>query len=377
MQKLPASITEAPAPIANLRIHPTTCKRCVHPPSNNCVQSADIMLAIPSFTPTSSPELDELLLTYRAKVFTPHALQKYHRDLMYKPSRHQILLNDPGVTVTLSNNEEVKLMPMDPHDKPNKGKSLVTLVRLLENSVDSKDWNNLPPFLEGMVMAKEKLPEGWLQTVVRKANERGRSGVIVRCAEMVKKTGVTFADPPIAEEMMLGCHMRAARARWTGEEVENALRQAEQVVLMMKAKEHCGGKLREGQEDMRKSMMVIGVLLELAAARATHINAGKDVDGKVIRYAKNALVLCQQSLVQSAKNHIEAARGLERWLPLWAGFKVAQNVDTVRQSNLASSLRDQAEKLEVAINEAKTQVEEQAVGKPRRCLNMYNEVSSL
>jgi hypothetical protein len=49
----------------------------------------------------------------------------------------------------------------------------------------------------------------------------------------------------------------------------------------------------------------------------------------------------------------------------------------VRQSNLASNLREQAEKLEVAINEAKKQVEEQAAGKPRRCLNMYIEVSSL
>ena len=135
--------------------------------------------------------------------------------------------------------------------------------------------------------------------------------------------------------------------------------------------------LREGQEDMRKSMMVIGVLLELATVRATHINAGKDVDGKVIRYTKNALVLCQQCLVQPAKDHIEAARGLERWLPLWAGLKMAQKVDTVRQSNLASTLQEQAEKLEVAINEAKTQVEQQAAGKPRRCLNMYNEVSSL
>lgn len=377
MQKLPASIAEAPAPIANIRIYTTTRKKYMHLPSNNCVQRANIILAIPSFTPTSSPELDELLLTYRTKVFTPHALQKYHRDLMYKPSRHQILLNDPGVTVTLSNDEEVKLMPMDPHDKPNKGKSLMTLVRLLESSVDSKDWNNLPPFLEGMAMAKEKLPEGWLQKVVRKASERGRSGVIIRCAEMVKKTGVTFADPPIAEEMMLGFHIRATQARWAGEEVENALKQAEQVALMMEAKEHCGGKLREGQEDMRESMMVIGVLLELATARATHINAGKDVDGKVIRYVKNALVLCEHSLVRSAKDHIEAARKLERWLPLWAGLKMAQKVDTVRQSSLASNVREQAERLEVAINEAKKQVEEQAAGKPRRCLNMYNEVSSL
>ena len=295
---------------------------------------------------------------------------------MYKPSRHQILLNDPGVTVTLSNDEEVKLMPMDPHDKPNKAKSLTTLVKLLENSSEPSDWNNLPPFLEGMMMAKEKLPEGWLQKVVRKANERGKSGVIVRCAEMVKKTGVRFSDPPIAEEMMLGCHIRAAQANWTGKEAEKAMKQAEQVALMMESKEHCGGKLTEGQEDMRKSMVVIGVLLELAAARALHMNGGKDVDGKVIRYAENALLLCQKGSSEPGKDHIEAATKLERWLPLWAGLNMAQKVDEVQQGTLAGSLKEQAERLGVVINEAKAQVEEQAMGKPRRCLNMYNELGS-
>jgi hypothetical protein len=295
---------------------------------------------------------------------------------MYKPSRHQILLNDPGVTVTLSNDEEVKLMPMDPHDKPNKGKSLMTMVKLLESSSEAKDWNNLPPFLEGMVMAKEKLPEGWLQKVVRKANECGRSGVIIRCAEMVKKTGVTFSDPQVTEEMMVGCHIRAAQKNWTGDEAEKAMKQAEQVALMMEAKEHCGGRLKEGQVDMRESTIVVGVLLELAAARALHMNGGKDVDGKVVRYAKNALVVCRQSSFQPGKDHIEAATGLERRLPLWNGLKMAQKVDGVQQSRLASDLREQAEKLDGAINKAKAQVEEQAKGKPRRCLNMYSEVGS-
>ena len=341
------------------------------------VDSANIRPVIPSFKPTSSPELDELLLTYRTKVFTPHALQKYHRDLIYKPSRHQILLNDPGVTVTLSNDEEVKLMPMDPHDKPNKKKSLILLAKLLESSSDLRDWDNLPPFLEGMVMAKEKLPDGWLQKIVKKANERGRSGVIIRCAEMVKKTGVTFADQHVAEEMMLGCHIRAARANWRGDDAEKAMKQAERVALMMEAQGHCGGALKKGQEDMRKSPMVIGVLLELAAARALDANEGKDVDGKVIRYAQNALVLCERTSFEPGKDRIEAASMLERSLPLWVGLKMAQKVDEIQQGTLASNLREQAGRLERAINEAKGRVEEQAKGKPRRCINMYNEASSV
>lgn len=268
-------------------------------------------------------------------------------------------------------------MPMDPHDKPNKRKSLILLTSLLENSPDLRDWNNLAPFLEGMVMAKEKLPDGWLQKMARKANERGRSGVIITCAEMVKKTGVTFADPYITEEMMLGCHFRAAQAKWTGDDAAKAMKQAERVALMMEAKEHCGGTLKEGQEDMRKSTIVIGVLLELAAARALHANVGKDVDGKVVRYAQNALVVCEKTSFQPGEDHVEAGTMLERSLPLWAGLKMAQKVDEMQQGTLASNLREQAEKLERVINKAKVQVEEQAKGKPRRCINIYNEVSAL
>ena len=296
---------------------------------------------------------------------------------MYKPSRHQILLNDPGVTVTLSNDEEVKLMPMNPHDKPNKVRSLATLVKLLEISPEAKTWINLPPFLEGMAMSKEKLPDGWLQKLVRKANERGRSGVIIRCAEMVKKTGVTFSDPYVTTEMMLGCHIRAARAGWMGEDAEKAMKQAEQVALMMEAKEHCGGKLKEGEVDMRKSVVVIGVLLELATARALHVNEGKDVDGKVIRYAEIALALYRQCSFQPGNDHIAAARMLENWLPMWAGLKMAQKVDGLKGSKVANDLREQAEKLQGPIKEAKARVEEQAEGKSRRSLNMYNEVADL
>ena len=123
--------------------------------------------------------------------------------------------------------------------------------------------------------------------------------------------------------------------------------------------------------------MVVGVLLELVAAQAVHVYGGKDVDGKVMRYAENALFLCRQSSFQPGKDYVEAATKLERWLPLWAGLKMAQKVDGVNQSNLASDLREEAEKLEAPINEAKAQVEGQANGKPRRCLNMYNEVESL
>ncbi len=275
----------------------------------------------------------------------------------------------------MSDDEEVKLMPMDPKDRPNKVKSLQTIIGILGNSSEARDWNNLPAFLEGMVMAKEKLPEGWLEKVARKANEHHKAGLIVRCAEMVKKTGVTLADAPITEELMLGFHIRAVQSGWESEEASKATKQAEQVALMMEDKEHCGGKLKEGQEDMRRNLTVVGVLLELEAARAIHVDGAEDVDRKVTRYAQNAVLLCEAAEFQVSNDYGYAAKKLERWIPLRAGLKMASSMPSIKNNtSLAGKISQQAKRIDGVVGKAKAQVEEQAGGKPRRCLNMLKEI---
>ena len=277
----------------------------------------------------------------------------------------------------MSDDEEVKLMPMDPKDRPKKVKSLQTIIRILGNSSEARDWNNLPAFLEGMVMAKEKLPEGWLEKVVRKANEQHKTGLIVRCAEMVEKTGVTLADSPITEELMLGFHIHAIQAGWNSEEAAKAAKRADQVALMMESKEHCGGKLQEGQEDMRRSLAVVGVLLELAAAREIHRDCGEDLNGKVTRYARNVVLLCEKANIQVSNDWRNTARRLERWIPLRAGLKMASDIPSIKKSDLAKKIAEQITRIDDAMEKAKAQVEEQAAGKPKRCLNMLKEIEAM
>ena len=260
---------------------------------------------------------------------------------------------------------------MNRHGQPRKRESLLKLLALMQSA---GDWKNLPPFLEGMQQAHSKLPDSWLEKVVRHANEHDKLGVIIRCAEMVEKTGLSLASQRLTEELMLGFHMNAVKARWQGEQMEKACKQAEQVALIMEFKSHCGGKLKAGMTDMRRSFMVVGVLLELSAARVLHSSEAVEHEkDKVKSYAAKALALpTNLSLGKSAETRVQ----MERWIPLWNGLKMAMKIDEVSQSGLAEKLRNMISNLEGSINKARTTLIDEAKGRPRRPLIMYEDLGA-
>ena len=236
-----------------------------------------------------------------------------------------------------------------------------------------------------MKLAKEKLPPGWLERVVRKANKHGRTSVIIRCAEMVKKTGVTLADPVVATELLMGCHLRAANTGFEGEEVEKACKQAQQVVLTMEDKHHCGSKLREGQVDSRRSVVTAGVLLELACVRVKNALGGKDEDGALKDHAAKAVAISQHASYEVVEDKNETAKRLHRWLPLWAGMKLAleMGVDVGSAGKRELDRLDDAVSKAIGILEEKPQDRVQAEGekapepKPRRWRIMYDQLKEL
>ncbi len=314
-------------------------------------------------------------MTFRTKIFTPSALSKSHRDLIYKPTRHKLLINDPGVTVTMSDNEELRLTPMNSRERPNKKQSLARLLELLQ---DGKDWQNLPAFLEGMHMAGEQMSNGYMEKFVRRANEQGKTGIIIRCAEMVKKTGLTLADPAVTTELMLGIHMRAAKAGFKGEETEKALQWAQEVALLMERPEHCGGNVWMIHErDMRKDLTVLAVMLELRAARADRPEEADITFGVVTKTASKVMALWPQQDLHVSENAGLARVQLEKWLPLWAGMKFAMTGKSVQDAKLRNELSNAHKALSKSVEQARTRVEEASSGRPRRCLHMYNDVKDL
>jgi uncharacterized protein (DUF3820 family) len=315
-------------------------------------------------------------MTFRTKIFTPGALSQAHRDLIYKTKRHKLLLNDPGITVTMSNDEELRLLPMHMPDRPNKKKSLQRLVELLQ---DYSDWQNLPAFLEGMQLADEILPKGYMERFVRKANEQGRVGIIIRCAEMVKKTGLTLANPAVTIELMLGIHSHAARADFRGEEMDKALRQAQEIALLMEKDEHCGDKtaLKAGHRDMRRDLTVLGTLLELRAAQADQSATGDVIFARVETIAAKIMAFWPREALTVAEDISAARIQLECRLPLWAGLKLALKGPWLSDPELRGKVTKACGELGEIIELGRVKVEEAARGRTRRCLHMYNDVKGL
>lgn len=314
-------------------------------------------------------------MTFRTKIFTPYALTKFHRDLVYKQTRHRFLTKDPGVTVTMSDDEEFRLQPMHPRDRPDKKRSLRRLLELMQ---DARDWQNLPAFLEGMQLAGEELSKGYMEQFVRRANEHGMTGIIIRCAEMVKKTGVSLADPAVTNELMLGIHLRAVKAGFSGDDMDKAVHQAQEVVLLMEKPEHCGGRVwKPGQKDMRKDLNVLGIMLELRAAQADLPSGGDIIIGTVAKAASKVMVMWPQQDLTVNEDPAEARKQLEKWLPLWAGMKLALKGKNLQDVKLRRELADARDALAKSVQQASTKVEMAALGRARRCLHMYNDLKDL
>ena len=255
------------------------------------IASTDGGVALVEFSPTSSPELDAIFNKYRETLFIPSVLSEDHRRLIYRPSKHGQLLNEPGVTVTLPNDEDLKLQPMQLGQRPVKRQTIVKIKEILASTEDDNAWNNLIPFLEGMKTAKEPIEIKHVGQITRKAYERGKYSIPVRCAELAKRTDFRLRYPGLASVIFTGCHNRAAAAGFEGDELLAAAKQAEYIALMLEREEHCGGSLKDNQVDARKELRIVGVLLELAAAKAIHLHASTDLDGQVARYVAKSLAL--------------------------------------------------------------------------------------
>lgn len=338
---------------------------------------------IPSFTPTGHEGLDQLLLSWREKVFLPAALQEHHRRLVYKPSRHQTLTNDPGVTVTMDDDEEIKLQPMNFYDKPNKKQSIREFLNELGSTNEDAAWNNLAPFLTGLRMSKYQLPEYFYEKITRKACEVGKERIILTCAERSQETGFTLKKKGVTRELMLGLHTRAAQHRFQGAELESAARRAEKVARMLEDELHDGAKLKPDEEDPRKDVLVISVLAEIAAAKAL------DSDGSVdhaTSYAAKMLHLSKENadkiyvpdlsprLKEDVRTRALKNVELETLLPMQNAIRLALKIDSINKSPLGKDLAAHLKSVDTKVEEALQQLRDVADGKPRRGQLMYEEL---
>lgn len=270
--------------------------------------SRSLAKTLATFTPTSSPEFDALLNSWRKEVFLPSILSPHHQDLVYKESRKEILTTPPGVSVTVqtalspsapnasvAEEETIKLKPMNRFDRPNYTESFNQITQYLVGNPDAQAWDNLIPFLEGLRLARIEPYPHFLPRIARKASDRevARWNTILTAATMSKRTGVTLAHRALTQELVFGTFQRAIEDKFSRPEPVKTL---QRIVLLLDAPEHCGGKIPEDTKkvrfaDMRRDTTVLAVQSAFAAAHALRVSSAKDTDGSVARCIQKLLVL--------------------------------------------------------------------------------------
>ena len=349
-----------------------------------------------NFPPTSSPELDTLLATFRSKVFLPAHLPAKQQALVYK-QKHQKMLNSEPFHVEIGR-EKVQLTPLDrTRDEPGTRRGLAQVLGLMK---EQRDWENLPRFLEELLLAGRNLSEAQFEKIVRRANEAGMQHIVIECVKRAKNTGLVLKDLRVVRQVMWGAHVRGLQRGWDKKGLEKALVYAEYVAHSLESELHSGGRAIDTQ-DARAQPDIIGVLLEICAFRATRFLDGKDEDGRVGRYAERLMYTWPNTTLpdfttdinnnnnnnhdeQSSEVTQEAEAGnpnmdteqqttnskpkperiaarqanyeLQRWVPVWKGMQVSvQVLDPKTQT--ARWLKDTLPSIEKMLLQAQEVVE--------------------
>ncbi|KAI9707622.1 MAG: hypothetical protein M1836_000583 [Candelina mexicana] len=327
--------------------------------------------ALPSFTETSSSELNDLLSSFRNTVFLPSHLRRRQEDTIYK-LKYKPMLESEAVYAEIGD-EKIRLQHINPlTDKPNIPKSLARILNLMG---ESNEWSNLPAFLDGLRTAKAHLSSAQLEKIARRANQAARQDVVMDCIRRVGKTNFVLKDQNVVREVVLGAHLRAQQGNWEELPTRKALAQAEQTVELLEDPAHSGGyKVRE--EDPRAQPDIIGIVLELAAVRASRHLSEKDEDGKVSMYAERLTATWGNADFSSETWH-DANRKLVMWAPAWHGLKLVTDILEPR-SHISEQIKSSLQDLERFLALAKDMVASDApTGNKPRGLQFYEAIFSV
>ncbi|MCJ1258607.1 hypothetical protein MMC24_006440 [Lignoscripta atroalba] len=333
--------------------------------------------SIPTFRPTSSPELDTLLSTFRTRIFLPSHLLRPQRALIYRTKLQRTLLGDEPVTVSLSGSDEVHtLQPLNRlTDEPNTKASFSKILELMK---ESSDWACLPGFLEGLKGSRRKVTHAMLEKMVRRAAEMGMQGVVMDCLRRVERTGVVLDGVGLAREVMWGAILKAIQSGWSEGGLQKALKYGEDVLEMMEDPRHMNGR-KLSSDDPRCKPEIVGVVLHLAAVRASKFKDGKDEDGKVQKYTERMLAMWgNANFAIKEESWWDANYSLMMWSPVWYGMKMARQIlgeNSVLGRKLNGTLlQDVTPVVQRARDVMQAQAPEHS---RRRGLMMYSDLSNL
>ncbi|KAN0078729.1 hypothetical protein V8E54_005242 [Elaphomyces granulatus] len=314
--------------------------------------------AIPSFAPTSSTELDQILNRFREELFIPVGLGARQRRLIFQPKYSEKLEEEP-ITVTIGQDETFQLRPLDPQSLPRK-EEIVQVVSLMKTT---KDWQNIIPFLVGMRMSRRFLTQGRWEWLIRKAGEADSLGIILELAKQSDKTGLKLKEIDIVHRLFFALHQKAQAADFEGDSMKKALSLAKQFAMLLEAPEHINHNITL---DPKRRPFIIGVLLELSAARALDESEGRDEGGHVKSFAEKLLASwAPGSFDGKIQNWVRVDRMLQENVPIWNGIRLTLQVHGIAGNEaLSTSLRNRLQQLSTLIDEQQKLVPEKVKERP-------------
>lgn len=271
-------------------------------------------------------------------------------------------LEQSPVHVNLGEGSEdnYRLKPLDPSNCA-RTKELKTVISLMKTK---EDWNNLLPFLAGLTQAKRLIrPEDW-QFIIRKAGDAGVQSILFKCAVQAHRTNFSLGFHDIARAFFYVFHQTAESAGFKGPELEWALRKLKQTAQLMNNPYHSSKDATK--PDPQQLPDIIGVVLELSAARSLYVFEGQDKEGEVRSYAQKLLSTWELGEFDISSDWGFANTKLQQLLPLWNGINFALKVKEVQNDQLIkNALSARQTELEKSIDSAIKLVQENTKGSPR------------
>ncbi|XXH04642.1 hypothetical protein Hte_011060 [Hypoxylon texense] len=334
--------------------------------------SAQRNAGIAHFTPTSSPELDELLNTIRHKIILPSYLPTEQRKRIYSPRHKKKLQSDP-VTIEIDG-EVLKFRHQNLFtDVPSARRTVVAAV---EKFATPADFANLRPLLEGVAGAGRKFPDGLYAKIARVAGSRGHVYEVIECARGVARTGYRLDTSEKAGELLHYVQMKAADHEWDEAHTAQALRWAEMVLDLLQEEAHRPHRSKDdpplaGELPLHRDPIALLAPLHLAAALvAKHHGAGAeaetetDVAEKLAKYARDVVRLwpdgkklteVQPAALYEDRDRLRYLRDPSKFValaaPLLRGLDTA--VDVVADPEVAAQLRSRRDVLAAEVREAR------------------------
>ena len=285
--------------------------------------------ALAQFPPTSSPELDSIISTWRQQIFLPNHLKRNLRALVFRPSKHPILLNDElpvtaSVAVANAEPETLRLQPIDRGQRPDLARDLPRMLALM---TAPGDLDVLRAFLREIALSREHALRPPHKAAVAHAGARlRRLGLVADMVRHAAETGLAVRTKREARDFLHVIVADVVAQGWSGAALDRAIKNAGAV---LESYEHActSGEGMRSKADRKLMPDVYGSVLALEASRAVLHRGARDEGGEVSARVQQMLEHWEARQLPPPDYDLRfSGRFVGIWAPTWQGAQMALRV---------------------------------------------------